>query len=419
MRGILAGLTLSLVLAILYARGGEGDPSLLQARRGFKTKLIRTERDEEPLVPPPAELFSLVRYRTPAGSMKAYLGKAPTPGKKYPAMIWITGGFPPGGIDSSAWESVSSENDQSAKVYREMGIVMMYPTLRGSFGNPGAQETFYGEVDDVLAALKYLQAMDSVDPGRIYLGGHSTGGTLALLVSEATGGFRAVFSFGPVGDPATYGRENLTYNPDDVKERKLCAPIHFLDGIRSPTYVIEGTRGGNLDSVRKIQGSSTNRNLFVLPVRGASHFNVLWPVNRLIARKIAALEGKAKLELSQQELQKEFDEFRTASREASDLETLAALRRRGIDLGSSQMVRHYLLSWERKNLGAMAKEGKGRGFSASAVVQRKDSDGDTYFLLIIGKRLKLNDLKAVFAISREIQELSDRHSVDYDGWSVK
>ena len=68
--------------------------------------------------------------------------------------------------------------------YRRAGIVMMYPSLRGGNDNPGRREGFLGEVDDILAAAEYLARESYVDPGRIYLGGHSTGGTLAMLAAE-------------------------------------------------------------------------------------------------------------------------------------------------------------------------------------------------------------------------------------------
>lgn len=55
---------------------------------------------------------------------------------------------------------------------------MMFPSLRGGNDNPGVKEGFLAEVDDVLAAADFLGKQNYVDPGRIYLGGHSTGGTL-------------------------------------------------------------------------------------------------------------------------------------------------------------------------------------------------------------------------------------------------
>ncbi len=37
---------------------------------------------------------------------------------------------------------------------------MMYPSLRGGNKNPGYIETFLGEVDDVIAAARYLAQLD-------------------------------------------------------------------------------------------------------------------------------------------------------------------------------------------------------------------------------------------------------------------
>ena len=62
----------------------------------------------------------------------------------------------------------------------------MFPSLRGGNDNPGRREGFFGEVDDILAATDYLARQPHVDPKRIYLGGHSTGGTMVMLVAEST-----------------------------------------------------------------------------------------------------------------------------------------------------------------------------------------------------------------------------------------
>lgn len=290
------------------ANGQERKGPLLEARKGFETRLQMEERDADPLAPPPPDLFSLVSFPTPLGDMAAYLSKPSEPGKKHPAIIWIAGGFPPGGMDDSAWMEVSAANDQSAKAYRLAGIVTLYPTFRGSFGNPGVQEGFYGEVDDVLAAADYLSKVDYVDPERIYLGGHSTGGTLALLAAAATDRFRAVISFGPVSDPATYGEDSLPYDPEDEREARLRAPVHFLGGIRSTTYVIEGdVSPANDDSLAALQRATSNPKLQWSTVAGSTHFTVLAPANELIAKKIAGLSARGALRLNPDEVQARCD----------------------------------------------------------------------------------------------------------------
>ena len=293
---------LSLVFAAT-AVAQEPLKSLLDARASHKTKLVRIAANSDPLEEPPRQLFKIVKYKSPVGAISAYLGADPEGDGKHPAIIWITGGIPPGGIGSSAWRREPSENDQSAKCYRQAGMVMMYPTLRGSFGNPGNQESFYGEVDDILAAADYLAKVPYVDPERIYLGGHSTGGTLALLVAAATDRFKAIFSFGPVESPSLYSPGNLTYDPEERTENRLRSPIHFLGAIQSPTFVIEGT-GGYIEPFRKLQLACKNPKVVFLPVGDADHFKVLGPSNNVIAEKIAKLGSKAALSLTAFELEK-------------------------------------------------------------------------------------------------------------------
>ncbi len=94
----------------------------------------------------------------------------------FASLTLLTGGFS-NSISAIAWTPGPVSNDQSASGFRDAGIVMMYPSLRGGNNSPGYIETFYGEVDDVLAAAKALAALDYVDAKRIYLGGHSSGGT--------------------------------------------------------------------------------------------------------------------------------------------------------------------------------------------------------------------------------------------------
>ena len=162
--------------------------SLTKARKAFKTKLLRLESAQEAADIPPTAVFRIVRYNAPAGKLAAYLTPDPRDAKRHPAIIWIVGGD----INSigDVWTERPASNDQTAAAYREAGIVMMFPSLRGGNDNPGVQEGFLGEIDDILAAADFLAVQTYVDPARIYLGGHSTGGTAALLAAERSDQFR-------------------------------------------------------------------------------------------------------------------------------------------------------------------------------------------------------------------------------------
>jgi dipeptidyl aminopeptidase/acylaminoacyl peptidase len=259
--------------------------SLAEARKGFTTRLARQVSAGEPVPEPPARVFREVRYDSPVGPLAAYLTPDPKDGKKRPAIIWITGGDC--NTIGDVWTPPGAKNDQSARQYREAGIVMMFPSLRGGNDNPSFQENFYGEVDDVIAAADFLSQQDYVDTKRIYLGGHSTGGTLVMLVAACSDSFRAVFSFGPADDISGYPAQLIpAVSKSDRHEVELRSPGNWLHSIQSPTFVFEGTDGGNLSSLEAMRRASTNPKVTFHAVNGADHFSLLAPANQLIARRI-------------------------------------------------------------------------------------------------------------------------------------
>jgi dipeptidyl aminopeptidase/acylaminoacyl peptidase len=173
---------------------GSTAPTLTQARQGFVTRIVSEVERKFPAPTPPPEVLRLIRYRAPVGELPAHLTPDPGDGQRHPAIVWIAGG------DCNSigenWVELPRDDERSAAAYRKAGIVMLFPSLRGGNDNPGRREGFYGEVDDVLAAAEHLISLPYVDPQRIYLGGHSTGGTLAMLVAESSSKFRAAFAVG-------------------------------------------------------------------------------------------------------------------------------------------------------------------------------------------------------------------------------
>ncbi|MFD0326317.1 alpha/beta hydrolase family protein [Lysobacter gummosus] len=165
-------------------------------------------------------------------------------------------------------------------------------SLRGGNDNPGAREAFYGEVQDILAAADYLAKLDFVDPKRIYLGGHSTGGTLVLLVAETDPRFRGVFAFGPVADVSGYGEGMLPVALDNEAAIRLRSPVHWTASIRSPVFVFEGDHDANTEDLMLLRklNQSPQAKYFLIP--RATHFTTLAPANELIAKKIIADRGE-------------------------------------------------------------------------------------------------------------------------------
>ncbi len=224
------------VLSLPFLAGCLGEPvpmqetvSLREARAGFKPKPVTLSAEREAVPDPPQGTFRKISYDSPAGKLAAYISDIPDDGRKRPAIIWMTGGDCNSVGD--VWSPMPASDEQSASAYRKAGMVMMFPALRGGNDNPGAKEGFFGEVDDVLAAADYLARQHSVDPERIYLGGHSTGGTLVLLVSECSDRFRAVFAFGPVSDVSYYPSEFTPFDTSNRREVELRSPGRWLGSI--------------------------------------------------------------------------------------------------------------------------------------------------------------------------------------------
>src|SRR4051812_1761730 len=90
--------TFALVLALcassaaVHAAPTDTAGSLLEARRGFATHIVKAGDPDTAPEAPPAGVFKLVRYTSPAGKLAAYLTPSPNDGARHPAIVWVTGG---------------------------------------------------------------------------------------------------------------------------------------------------------------------------------------------------------------------------------------------------------------------------------------------------------------------------------------
>lgn len=266
-------------------------PTLASLRSHYETTINVEPTVKTPLPTPPTKLFKTVRYDSDGMSLAAFVTPDPQDQKKYPAIVWLTGGE--SNTLADFWRKGSKQNDQTASPYRDAGVIMMFPTLRGGNDNAGNIEVNYGEVDDVIAAAEYLATLPYVDSSRIYLGGHSTGGTLALLVSEVASStqpklFKEVISFGATQE--TMFLHEVTFTGDEQREMDLRAPANWTDDIRMPTWVIEGKRSGNYRDLKPMCDKNKNPMMHCAFIAKHDHFSVLYPLNRHLAQQIMADE---------------------------------------------------------------------------------------------------------------------------------
>ena len=262
------------------------DRSLAAEREGFASE-VSVPPTDLPMPQPPPELFRRHDYDSARG-LAAFVTPDPGDRAKHPAILWITGGDC--NSLSDFWVDGPPENDQSASAYRKAGVVLMFATLRGGNGSRANREVFFGEVDDVRTAGEFLAKLPYVDPDRVYLGGHSTGGTLALLVAESGGPFAGVFAFGPVRSISTYppALVHADFTQLPARELKLRSPVNFLDAIEVPTYLVEGMDSpGNFNELEELCAATRNPAVHCIPVAAHDHFSVLNKVNRVLAARLA------------------------------------------------------------------------------------------------------------------------------------
>jgi dipeptidyl aminopeptidase/acylaminoacyl peptidase len=200
-----------------------------EVRKRFRTKLLEQgpAPQEEPMHRPPP---GVTEVEFPSGKLrlKAWVNRPPNDMPKQPVVLFVHGGFAFGPPD---WEM--------AKPYRDAGYVVLVPILRGENRQPGSFSLFYDEVDDVLAAAQYLAEQPYVDPGRLYLAGHSSGGSVALLAAMGSKRFKAVASFDGLPDLAAVFKpgkkaKEVRFDLNDPRELQVRSPLAYARSFKCP-----------------------------------------------------------------------------------------------------------------------------------------------------------------------------------------
>ncbi len=220
--------------------------------------------DSPPQSRPPGTLDS-VTYRSGDLELPAWLYTPPRPAaRRLPALLYLSPGF-----------LLSAPRAACATPFMAAGIVVMWPTLRGENGNPGRSQFFLGEVDDAVAAARWLAAQPQVDPKRVYAFGWSTGGGISALLSLMDVPIRHSGSSGGMYGP------NLnqmappfdTASPAEWQMRSLPANLRWM---RRPHYAyLEQADGFWIASLLLIQRErQARRTLLQLTMLPGDHFSI-------------------------------------------------------------------------------------------------------------------------------------------------
>jgi acetyl esterase/lipase len=112
-----------------------------------------------------------IHYESKSGQLLAWFATPKGNGDaRYPVIVYLHGGF-----------AFSMGDFEQTRPFLADGYAVLTPTLRAENGNPGCFEMFSGEVDDVLAAVRWVAGQPMVDKDRVYVFGHSIGGALSAL----------------------------------------------------------------------------------------------------------------------------------------------------------------------------------------------------------------------------------------------
>ncbi|MFT4703675.1 MAG: acetyl esterase/lipase [Bradymonadia bacterium] len=201
------------------------------------------------------------RYASEVGELLVYrnggTAEAPEALVRVPVVVWAHAGV--GGVVEETFRSRGSD-EHPVMHFARAGFRVVVPTWRGEHDNPGRYESFYGEVNDLQAAVDYARQLPGVDPEYVFLAGHSEGGTLALLASVAGVDVAGVLVVGgaadicPVAMNGGYGYE--PYRLDRSDQCIVRSANVFVSHIQSPTWYAEAAGGVYLDVAQAMDESA-------------------------------------------------------------------------------------------------------------------------------------------------------------------
>ena len=205
-----------------------------QARARFRTRLTKREAAPDNALPLDAPAGATrISYTCDGISLAAWLSEAPrSPGAGLPAVLVLHGGNV---LGAGHWDL--------AQPFVDAGFVAMIPSLRGENGQPGIYTGFYDETSDVLAAAAALASDPRVDPQRLFIAGHSIGGTQTLLAAMSASKFRRAAAFSGAPDAAAFFRrfpQMVCFDTADPAELEMRSAVCYAGSFKCPVRIWHG-----------------------------------------------------------------------------------------------------------------------------------------------------------------------------------
>ncbi len=107
----------------------------------------------------------------------------------------------------------------------------------------------------MLAAADVLRAQPGVDPARLFLAGHSVGGTLTLLAAMSTHRFRAAAAFSGNPDARAFFHrfpEDIRFDAEDPREFDMRSAVCFAESFKCPLLLLHGSAEHGSDAAVRL-----------------------------------------------------------------------------------------------------------------------------------------------------------------------
>jgi dipeptidyl aminopeptidase/acylaminoacyl peptidase len=207
---------------------------LSTARKLFVTKLRVSGPAPQPYQnDEPFPGVKEVEYKSGDLKLKGWLSADQGGTAKQPAVVYLHGGW---AFASTDW--------QDAEPFAKAGYVLFMPTLRGENGNPGVYESFLGEVDDAIAAGRFVSSLPNVDPNNVFVVGHSVGAVLACLTAMLPSPYKAAAAFDGYVDMQLWARSSpdayVPYDRTSQDEIQVRNPMAFAGSLKCPLKLYAG-----------------------------------------------------------------------------------------------------------------------------------------------------------------------------------
>jgi dipeptidyl aminopeptidase/acylaminoacyl peptidase len=232
------------------------------ARKAFVTKLRVSGPAPQPYGQnkPPAGVKE-VEYTSGDLKLKGWLSADGGDGVKRAAVVFLHGGF---SFDATDWKD--------AEPFARAGFVLFMPTLRGENGNPGFYESFLGEVDDAIAAGRFVSSLPNVDDRSVFVTGHSVGAVLTCLVSMLPSPYKSAAAFDGYLDMASWAAgspdEQVPYDRRARAEVRARNPLVFASSIRCPLRLYATQDTLTINALLATSARQSGKNCEVVAVTG-------------------------------------------------------------------------------------------------------------------------------------------------------